>query len=180
MSRIGIKPITVPESVNLTLEPTLITVKGPKGELMVNIPHGIKLTHKGNELNVARTNETKQQKALHGTIRSLVNAAVLGVVEGFEKKLEMVGIGYRSAMEGNDLVLSVGFTHPVKMTIPEGISVKLEKNVITVAGIDKQKVGQFSAVLRSVKKPDAYKGKGIRYQGENVRIKQGKAVKSGS
>jgi large subunit ribosomal protein L6 len=104
----------------------------------------------------------------------------MGVLEGFEKKLEMVGIGYRAAIEGNDLVLSVGFSHPVKLTIPEGLKAKIEKNVITVNGIDKQKVGQFAAVIRDVKKPEPYKGKGIRYQGEIVRMKQGKAVKSGA
>jgi large subunit ribosomal protein L6 len=180
MSRIGIKPISVPDSVTVAVEPTEIVVHGPLGEMKVALPYGITITNKDKQLFVERHNETKIQKSLHGTVRSLLFAAVMGVLEGFEKKLEMVGIGYRAAIEGNDLVLSVGFSHPVKLTIPEGLKAKIEKNVITVNGIDKQKVGQFAAVIRDVKKPEPYKGKGIRYQGEIVRMKQGKAVKSGA
>ena len=180
MSRIGIKPITLSENITVKVEPTEIKVVGPLGELTVALPHGITITQKDRVLGVERHNETKIQKSLHGTVRSLLNAAVLGVAEGFDKKLEIIGIGYKAVLEGNDLVLSVGFTHTVRLTIPEGLKTKVEKNVITISGIDKQKVGQFAAVVRSTKKPDAYKGKGIRYQGEVVRIKQGKAVKSGA
>ena len=178
MSRIGIKPVEILNNVNIELTPLELTANGPLGEMKVNIPHGIKVSRKENNIIVERASDVKLYKALHGTIRSLIFNAISGVANGFEKKLEMVGIGYRSALEDNDLVLQVGFTHPVRLQIPDGITVRIEKNVITVTGRDKHRVGQFSAEIRAVRKPEPYKGKGIRYQGEIVRMKQGKATKA--
>lgn len=177
MSRIGNKLISLPNNITLNIDPLEVKVTGPLGELSVAIPHGISVVKKSEGLEVVRSNNTKIQRSLHGTVRSLLQGVVTGVINGFEKKLELVGIGYRANVEGNSLVLNVGFTHPVKLEISNDIKVKIEKNVISVFGTDKQKVGQFAAVIRAVKKPDPYKGKGIRYQGEVVRIKQGKATK---
>lgn len=178
MSRIGIKPVVVNDGVTVTVEPTSITAKGPLGELSIALPHGISVTQKDNKITVARLSDAKQYRALHGTVRNLLHNIITGVSTGFTKKLELVGIGYRAAIEGNDLVLQVGYTHPVRMTIPEGLQAKVEKNVITVTGADKQRLGQFCAEVRQVRKPEPYKGKGIRYQGEHVRMKQGKAMKA--
>ena len=178
MSRIGTKPITIPENVEINIDETNFNVKGPKGENTVSLPRLIKLTKKENQLIVERVNETKESKSLHGTIRQLISNAIDGVVNEFQKKLELIGIGYRTSLEGNTLILNVGFTHSVKLELPEGITVKIEKNVITVSGYNKQVVGQFAANVRAVKKPEPYKGKGIRYQGEIVRMKAGKAAKS--
>lgn len=178
MSRIGIKPVVVNDGVTVTVEPTSITAKGPLGELSIALPHGISVTQKDNKMTVARLSDAKQYRALHGTVRNLLHNIITGVSNGFTKKLELVGIGYRAAIEGNDLVLQVGYTHPVRMTIPEGLQAKVEKNVITVTGADKQRLGQFCAEVRQVRKPEPYKGKGIRYQGEHVRMKQGKAMKA--
>jgi large subunit ribosomal protein L6 len=178
MSRIGIKPVVVNDGVTVTVEPTSITAKGPLGELSIALPHGISVTQKDNKMTVARLSDAKQYRALHGTVRNLLHNIITGVSTGFTKKLELVGIGYRAAIEGNDLVLQVGYTHPVRMTIPEGLQAKVEKNVITVTGADKQRLGQFCAEVRQVRKPEPYKGKGIRYQGEHVRMKQGKAMKA--
>lgn len=178
MSRIGIKPVVVNDGVTVTVEPTSITAKGSLGELSIALPHGISVTQKDNKMTVARLSDAKQYRALHGTVRNLLHNIITGVSTGFTKKLELVGIGYRAAIEGNDLVLQVGYTHPVRMTIPEGLQAKVEKNVITVIGADKQRLGQFCAEVRQVRKPEPYKGKGIRYQGEHVRMKQGKAMKA--
>ncbi|HUD20468.1 MAG TPA: 50S ribosomal protein L6 [Candidatus Saccharimonadales bacterium] len=176
MSRIGIKPVKIAENLNVELSPTLFKVTGPLGELKVNIPHGVTVAKKDDQIIVSRISDVKLYKALHGTIRSLIANAVAGVDKGFEKKLEMVGIGYRAALEDNELVLQVGYTHPVRLHVPEGLTAKVEKNVITVSGRDKHMVGQFAAIVRSSKKPDRYKGKGIRYQGEIIRLKPGKAA----
>lgn len=178
MSRIGIKPVIVNDGVTVTVEPTSIVAKGPLGELSIALPHGITVTQKDNKMTVTRVSDAKQYRALHGTVRNLLQNIITGVSTGFTKKLELVGIGYRAALEGNDLVLQVGYTHPVRMTIPEGLQAKIEKNVISVSGADKQRLGQFCAEVRQVRKPEPYKGKGIRYQGEHVRMKQGKAMKA--
>lgn len=180
MSRIGLKPITIPSSVTVTLEPTQLKAVGPKGELTVAIPHGVKIHLSDGKITVARISDVKLYKSLHGTVRALAQNAITGAEQGFEKKLELIGIGYRAAIEGDELVLQVGFTHPVRVKILEGLEVKIEKNVITVTGRDKHQIGQFAADLRAIRKPDPYKGKGIRYQGEIVRMKQGKAVKAGA
>lgn len=179
MSRIGIRPVIIPEGVQVELEPTAITVRGGASTQSVAVPYGIKVTQKADSLIVDRLSEAKQVKSYHGTVRALLQNAVQGVSKGFEKRLELVGIGYRAAVEGDKLNLQVGFTHPVLMQIPEGITVKVEKNVIIVNGSDKQRLGQFCAEVRAVRKPEPYKGKGIRYQGEKVRMKQGKATKAG-
>jgi len=179
MSRIGIKPIVI-EGLTAEILPTEAVIKGGSGEIRVSIPHGIKISQKDNKLYVERVAETKQYRSLHGTVRALLQNAVTGVSKGFEKRLELVGIGYRAALEGKELVLQVGFTHPVKVSIPEGIQAKIEKNTITLNGINKQEVGQFASVVRAIRKPEPYKGKGIRYQGEKIRMKQGKATKSGA
>jgi large subunit ribosomal protein L6 len=178
MSRIGIKPVAIESGIEVKIEPTQFTAKGSLGELNVEIPHGIKVSQKDNKVVVERLSDAKQYRALHGTIRNLINNAVIGISKGFEKKLELVGIGYRANVEGNALVLQVGFTHPVRMEIPQNLQVKVEKSVITVTGKDKQQLGQFCAEIRAVRKPEPYKGKGIRYQGEQVRMKQGKATKA--
>lgn len=180
MSRIGIRPIEVKDGITLEISPTKVTARGTLGTLEVAVPYGVQVSQKENRILVTRINDSKQNRALHGTVRSLIQNIVTGVSAGFEKKLELVGIGYRAALEGSTLVLQVGFTHPVNMEIPEGLQVKVEKNVITVTGADKQRLGQFCAEVRAIRPPEPYKGKGIRYQGEQVRMKQGKAMKAGA
>lgn len=178
MSRIGIKPVKILDGVSVELGPVEATIKGEQGELKVALPHGVKVTEKNGELIVSRISDLKHYRALHGTIRALLQNAIVGAKEGFTKKLELVGIGYRAALEGNDLVLQLGFTHPVRMSIPEGLTVKIEKNVISITGRDKHRLGQFAAEVRQVRPPEPYKGKGVRYQGEQIRMKQGKAMKA--
>lgn len=180
MSRIGVQPIILPEGVSLTREGRVLTLSGLKGQLSLSLPEGIEVVEKDKNLQVSRASDERQHHALHGTIRSLLANIVTGITEGFVKKLELIGIGYRASIEDGEIVLQVGFTHPVKMTIPEGLEAKIEKNVITISGIDRQRVGQFAAVVRDVRPPEPYKGKGIRYEGEKVRMKQGKAVKAGA
>lgn len=178
MSRIGLKPITVESGVAVEVTRTSVTAKGPLGEIRVDLPHGILVTQKGDIITVNRTSDVKLYKSLHGTLRSLIQNAISGVGKGFEKRLELVGIGFRAAVEGSELVLQVGYTHSVKIAIPEDLTVKVEKNLIIVSGRDKARLGQFCADVRAVRKPDRYKGKGIRYQGEIIRMKQGKALKA--
>lgn len=180
MSRIGVQPITLPDGVTLTRDDRVVTLTGSKGELSLLLPEGVEIAQKDKNLQVSRESDEREHRALHGTIRSLLANMVTGITEGFVKKLELIGIGYRASIEDNQLILLVGFTHPVKMTIPEDLEAKVEKNVITISGIDRQRVGQFAAIIRDVRPPEPYKGKGIRYAGEKVRMKQGKAVKAGS
>jgi len=163
----------------MTQTDQVLSFIGPKGEQEVILPNGVSINLVGDSVTVSRDSEQKEHKALHGTFRSLIQNAVNGVTEGFTKKLELVGIGYRAAIDDGSLVLQVGFTHSVKMEIPDGLEVKVEKNVISITGNDKQRVGQFAAIVRDVRRPEPYKGKGIRYQGELVRMKQGKAAKTG-
>jgi len=179
MSRIGLQTILLPDGVTLTQEDRHLVVTGPKGKLELGLPTGITVSQKEQQLTVSRQNDLAEQRALHGTIRSLLANCVTGVSVGFTKKLEMIGIGYRASVEDGFLVLLVGFTHPVRLAIEAGLEAKVEKNVITITGIDKQRVGQFSAEIRAIRPPEPYKGKGIRYAGEIVRMKQGKAVKAG-
>lgn len=180
MSRIGIRPVEVPQGVQVEVKPTEVIISGQNGRQTVAVPHGVKVKQSDNKLTVERVGDTKQRRAFHGTVRALLNNAVVGVSANFEKRLELIGIGYRANTEGNALNLQVGYTHPVKMEIPAGLSAKVEKNVIVVTGANKQELGQFCAEIRAVRKPEPYKGKGIRYQGEHVRMKQGKAMKSGA
>ncbi|MFD1417323.1 50S ribosomal protein L6 [Companilactobacillus keshanensis] len=176
MSRIGYKVIEIPEGVTITKKDEDITVKGPKGELTRHFEPKIKLTLEGNEAKFDR--ESDNDKALHGTMRSNLNNMVLGVTEGFEKKLELRGVGYRAQVKGDTLTLSVGFSHPVVMDAPKGIKIESPSNTeINISGISKQRVGQFAAIIRDVRPPEPYKGKGIRYVDEYVRRKEGKTGK---
>lgn len=184
MSRIGKKIIILPSSVQIVVEGDYqsgqtVKVKGPKGNLMVKLPKGISAELKDQELTfVLKTAETKEGKALWGLSRALVNNAVVGVTEGFVKTLEINGVGFKVAMQGKKLVLNVGFSHPVEYQAVEGVTIETEKNVIKVSGIDRQQVGQTAAEIRDIKKPEPYKGKGIKYTDEVIRRKAGKVVKS--
>jgi len=176
MSRIGKKPISIPEGVTVKVEGNRVSVKGPKGELEKEIRPEIKVEVKDKEVIVAPQKETKQTQAFWGLTRALIANMIEGVTSGFEKKLEIQGVGFRAAVEGEELVLNVGFSHPVKIKIPKEIEVLVEKSIITINGINKELVGQLAANIRKVKKPEPYKGKGIRYLGEEVRRKVGKKV----
>lgn len=179
MSRIGVKPISLPDGVSIETNSGSATIKGPKGQLEVAIPKGIQLEENNSQITIKRKDDHIQTKAFHGLVRALIYNAVLGVTEGFSKRLELKGIGYRAQVEQNKLVLSVGFSHPVEIIVPEDLMVSVEKNQIVVSGIDKQKVGQFAAQIRSVRPPEPYKGKGIRYFDEVIKLKPGKqAVKA--
>jgi large subunit ribosomal protein L6 len=158
-----------------------VTVKGPKGELTRLIPEGIEVAQNDGVVNVSRQSEGREVKALHGLVRSLINNMVVGVTQGFEKNLEIHGVGYRATKQGNDIELAVGFSHPVRKPAPAGIEFDVPTPTrITVRGIDKELVGQTAAEIRAIKKPEPYKAKGIRYEGEHVRRKGGKAAKAGA
>jgi len=174
MSRIGKKPILIPENVEVKIEGQKVMIKGPKGELQREIRPEIKVETKNNQIFVSPQIETKKTKAFWGLTRALIANMIKGVTEGFEKKLEIEGLGFRALLEGNDLLLYVGFTQPIKIEAPEGIKFSVEKNIITVSGADLEKVSQVAAKIRKVKPPEPYKGKGIRYLGEVVRRKVGK------
>jgi large subunit ribosomal protein L6 len=176
MSRVGKKPVVVPAGVSVKVDGTKVSVKGPKGELTYSVHAGIKITEREGQLSCEVAKQSKKIAALWGTTRARLYNLVQGVSEGYEKKLEIRGVGYRASLKGGDVELSVGFSHPVLIKAPEGISFKVEKEVLTVAGIDKVLVGQVAADIRAVRPPEPYKGKGIRYVGENVRRKVGKAV----
>lgn len=179
MSLIGSKPITIPTSVTTTIDSSQVVINGPKGQLTTTIPSGVEVVNENNQIIVKRLNDSLQSKANHGLCRSLINNMVIGVSQGFIKKLEMIGTGYRARMQGRDLVISAGFSHPVVVPAPEGITFSLEsETIIVVSGIDKQLVGETAAKIRAIRKPEPYKGKGIRYQGEVVRRKAGKATKA--
>ncbi|MFH2085693.1 MAG: 50S ribosomal protein L6 [bacterium] len=179
MSKIGRLPITVPPTVTITVSGKVVTVKGPKGELSLNIQPKIKLEQTGDQLVITRESEDKPVRALHGMTRALLSNMVKGVTDGFTKNLELVGTGYRARMNGKTIVLSLGFSHEIEFVPPQGIEIKVEgTNVITITGRDIQAVGQVAAVIRSYRKPEPYKGKGIRYAGEVVRRKAGKAAKA--
>jgi large subunit ribosomal protein L6 len=178
MSRIGKAPISVPGGVTVTLQGTDIAVKGPKGELSRSIPEQVTVRQDGDTLVVERADDERESRALHGLVRSLVQNMVTGVTDGFHKDLDIVGVGYRATAKGSDLELSLGFSHPVVVEAPEGISfVVPQPTRIEVHGIDKQLVGQVAANIREWRKPEPYKGKGVRYVDEHVRRKAGKAGK---
>ena len=182
MSRIGYKPIEVPEGVTVDVSgENLVTVKGPKGELHQQVDSEIEIKIEDGSLNVSRPTEQKRHKSLHGLYRSLVNNMVVGVTEGYKKELELVGVGYKASVQGNLLELSLGYSHNIFFAIPEEVSVKAEtqkgKNpVVTLEGIDKQLVGQVAAKIKSLRKVEPYKGKGVRFVGEHVRRKAGKTA----
>ncbi|OKL48239.1 50S ribosomal protein L6 [Boudabousia liubingyangii] len=178
MSRIGRLPVSLPAGVEVKLEGRELTVKGPKGQLQHVIPEPIEVAIDGSELTVSRPNDERKSRSLHGLTRTLIQNMVLGVTQGFEKKLEIVGTGYRVVAKGKDIEFALGFSHPVPVAAPEGIEFKVEgPTKLTVAGIDKQLVGEVAANIRKIRKPEPYKGKGVRYAGEQVRRKVGKAGK---
>lgn len=180
MSRIGTKTILIPSDVNATLTDNVFAAKGAKGEQSVVISPRVSVVIDGDTLTVTRNGNDKLARALHGLTRQLIQNAITGAHEGFTKKLEMHGIGYRAQTDGSKITLAVGFSHPVVIDAPQGITFTVEKNtLISVQGSDKQMVGQIAANIREVKKPEPYKGKGIRYEGEYVRRKAGKAAKAG-
>ncbi len=175
MSRIGRLPIPLPKDVKVSCDPAKIEVSGPRGTLTHSIPRGILVSVNDGKIWVQKEREERTLKALHGLTRSLIANMVTGVTQGFEKKLEIVGVGYRADVQGNLLKLSLGFSHPVLFPIPDGIRMEVEKQtLITVRGIDKELVGNTAAKLRAIKPPEPYKGKGIRYFGEKIRKKVGK------
>ena len=179
MSRIGRMPIAIPAGVTVDIaENNKVTVKGPKGELSRVLPESMDIKQDGDTIVVTRPNDLKKNKSLHGLTRTLINNMVIGVTDGYEKVLEVNGVGYRAQKQGKKLVLSLGYSHPVEMEDPEGIETVLEgQNKITVKGIDKEKVGQYAAEIRSKRAPEPYKGKGIKYETEVIRRKVGKTGK---
>lgn len=181
MSRIGKAIITVPAGVTVSLDGTVVTVKGPKGELSQELTGGITFEQNGNEITVVRPSDSKQHKALHGLYRSLINNMVIGTSEGFEKKLELVGVGYRASHSGQRLELALGFSHGIVVELPEEVKVdtlteKGKNPIITLSSHDKQLLGMVTAKIRSFRKPEPYKGKGVRFVGEIVRRKAGKSA----
>ena len=178
MSRIGNKVIVLPAGVEISNKDNVVTVKGPKGELTREFSKDIEIRVEGTEVTLHRPNDSKEMKTIHGTTRALLNNMVVGVSEGFKKELEMRGVGYRAQLQGKKLVLSVGKSHPDEVEAPEGITFELPNpTTIVISGISKEKVGQTAAYVRSLRSPEPYKGKGIRYVGEYVRLKEGKTGK---
>lgn len=178
MSRVGKKPVSLPNGVKAEIKGSNLTVAGPKGTLALDIHPKVKISIVENEIIVdVEKKDDKRQKALWGLFRALIQNLVLGVTSGFEKKLEINGVGFKVALQGTKLVMALGFSHPVEMEIPKNLSVAVEKNIITINGADKQLVGQFAAEIRELKKPEPYKGKGIKYIDETILRKAGKVVK---
>ena len=178
MSRIGNRVIAIPENVTVSVNDNVVTVKGSKGELNLELNKLINVEIKDNTVVVTRKNETIPAKQMHGTTNANIRNMILGVSEGFSKSLEIIGVGYRFNLKGNILVINAGYSHPVELEIPEGLSLEAKgNNQITVSGISKEKVGEFAANIRKVRKPEPYKGKGIRYVGEYIRRKEGKKAK---
>ena len=190
MSRIGKLPVAIPAGVTVSIKNQSIEVKGPKGTLAAQVPQGISASQDGSSVTFARSSDERAVRALHGLARALLANMIKGVTEGFSKSLEVIGVGYSAKVQGRDLLVSVGFSQPVKMTIPEGLDVpapttanismtgvgSVPVTTLTIRGADKQQVGQFAASIRAIRPPEPYKGKGIRYKGEEVRKKAGKAM----
>jgi large subunit ribosomal protein L6 len=179
MSRIGRKPITIPAGVTVELDGQNVVVKGPKGTLELTVLPGIKIEQGEGVLNLSKEVETPETGRSFGLMRTLVDNMVIGVSQGFTRALEINGVGFRAAVAGNTITLSLGFSHPVIFTLPQGVEAKVEKNLITLSGFDKQLVGQVAANLRALKKPEPYKGKGIKYVEERIRRKAGKTATKG-
>ena len=178
MSRIGKMPIAVPAGVTVDIaENNKVTVKGPKGELSRALAPEMEIKMDGDVITVTRPNDLKRNRALHGLTRTLINNMIIGVTEGYKKTLEVNGVGYRASKQGKKLVLNIGYSHPVEMEDPEGLETTVEDNKIVVSGIDKEKVGQYAAEIRSTRAPEPYKGKGIKYDYEVIRRKVGKTGK---
>lgn len=178
MSRIGLKPIDIPEGVTVAIDGNVVNVKGSKGELSYTFHEKMEVDIQDNQVTVSRPNDLKENRALHGTTRSLIGNMVQGVTEGFQRELELVGVGYRASKSGDKLVLNVGYSHPVEIVPEEGIEIDVPTNTeIVIKGIDKERVGLIAANIRAVRSPEPYKGKGIRYKDEHVRRKEGKTGK---
>ena len=177
MSRIGRAPITIPAGVEVKVDGSTVTAKGPKGTLTKTMHSNMTIAMEGNVITVTRPNDLKENRSLHGLTRTLIANMIEGVSNGFKKELEINGIGYRAEVKGNALVMKIGFSHEVVMEAPEGITVEVNGNKVTVSGADKQKVGQFAAEIREKRPPEPYKGKGIKYVDEYIRRKEGKAGK---
>src|SRR3990167_7165359 len=178
MSRIGKKVIEVPEGVNVEINGQNVFVKGSRGELSLDIHHKVRARYDNNNIYVERKSDDKLSRSLHGLTQRLISNMIKGVRDGFARKLEIKGVGYRASLNGNKLTLALGFSHPVEVDAPEGIEFQVQKNIIVVSGIDKQLVGQIAANIRSLKKPEPYKGKGIKYLEEIIIRKAGKAAKA--
>ena len=175
MSRIGIKPINLPAGVEVKVDGNVVTVKGPKGELQETISSLLTVENKDGVLTVSRDGDEAEKRAQHGLARTLINNMVEGVTKGFEKRLQLVGVGYKAEKKGKKLVMSLGYSHPVEMEDPKGIETETpDANTIIVKGINKAQVGNYAAIIRAWRKPEPYKGKGIRYEGEHIRRKEGK------
>jgi large subunit ribosomal protein L6 len=177
MSRIGRLPVALPNGVTFAVAGGTMTAKGPKGSISRTVPSHVEIVVDGAQVVVSRHNDSKPARERHGLTRSLINNLVTGVSEGFERKLEIVGVGYKAESKGSTLVLHLGYSHPIEYALPEGVSVKVDKTTLTVSGIDKELVGQTAANIRGFRKPDAYKGKGVRYADEVIRLKAGKSGK---
>lgn len=174
MSRVGKQIILIPEGITVSFNDGILTAKGSKGELTRSFKNNIEITINGNEITLKPNDESNFSYALWGTYASHIKNMITGLVTPYQKQLALEGVGYRMALEGKTIVMSLGFSHEVRVTVPDDISVTVEKNLMTVSGVDKEKVGQFTASIRAMKKPEPYKGKGIRYVGEYIRRKQGK------
>ena len=179
MSRIGRLPIEIPTGVDVKITGSHVKIKGPKGEMEFTFSPSIELSFKDSEIIVTRPSDTREMRSLHGTTRALIQNMVTGVTDGFQKELQLVGVGYRATMQGNNLVLNVGYSHSVEVESPQGVSLEVGDRAqqVFISGIDKQKVGQIAADIRKVRPPEPYKGKGIRYKDEYIRRKAGKAGK---
>ena len=175
MSRIGIKPISLPAGVEVKIDGNVVSVKGPKGELKETISSLLTVENKDGVVTVSRDGDEAEKRAQHGLARTLINNMVIGVTDGFEKKLQLVGVGYKAEKKGKKLVMNLGYSHPVELEDPEGITTETpDANTVVVKGIDKALVGNYAANIRAWRKPEPYKGKGIRYEGEHIRRKEGK------
>lgn len=175
MSRIGIKPITLPAGVEVKVDGNVVSVKGPKGELQETISSLLTVENKDGVITVSRDGDEAEKRSQHGLARTLINNMVIGVTNGFEKKLQLVGVGYKAEKKGKKLVMNLGYSHPVELEDPEGITTETpDANTVVVKGIDKALVGNYAANIRAWRKPEPYKGKGIRYEGEHIRRKEGK------
>jgi large subunit ribosomal protein L6 len=179
MSRVGRNPISLPDGINVKLQGSSIAVKGPKGELTWDIPAGMKVTMQDNNIKVDRPTETKHFRSLHGTTRSIIFNMVTGVSSGFRIDFDIIGVGYRAQVQANKIDFTLGYSHPVEFALPEGVSAEVDKKQtqLSIQGIDKQLLGQVAANIRALRPPDAYKGKGIRFKGEHIKLKAGKASK---
>ena len=175
MSRIGNSPVLIPQGVTVTVTADTMSAKGPKGQLTRPLPSHVEVAVDGDKVIVKRVNDSKPARARHGLTRSLLQNLVTGVSEGYTKSLEIIGVGYRAQTKGRVLVLTLGYSHPINYEIPEGIDIEVQKTIIHVRGADKEVVGQTAANIRRFRQPDAYKGKGVRYLGEHVRLKAGKS-----